>query len=99
MFTRTIALASAAAATMGGSFGGLFTRQAREHHKGRTMRPSGYRTRPGRYLPHQSDREIARRLRQQERDKANQLARAQLWRGIGAKPGVGLSRRGKPVSL
>lgn len=49
----------------------------RPQHLGRTSYHNGWRQfqRGHRIRPHQGEREIARRLRQAERDKQNQLAR------------------------
>ncbi len=46
------------------------------HHMGRTRYPAGHKPGGYRFRPHNGNREVARRLRQRERDIRNQEARA-----------------------
>ena len=50
------------------------------HHQGRTRYREGLKgVGKGRYLPHQGKREIARRVRQAERDATRQLDRSAFY--------------------
>lgn len=64
---------------------------ATPHHKGGTRYPVGQKPNSNRYTPHQGEREVARRLRQQKRDRERQ----QLRHPMGVN--CGLSRRGRLV--
>lgn len=82
------ALSGLAAATM----------PASNHHAGRTRRPVGYRGGGGyRFRPHNGEREIARRLRQQARDAERQRQRALKRDGVIMAGQVGISRRGRLI--
>lgn len=78
---------------------------ATDHHRGRTRYPTGHaRNGRGHGIPHQGEREIARRLRQRARDIHNRAERLAKRLGANAvKPwnipqnAVGISRRGRYV--
>ncbi len=66
-----------------------------EHHMGRTRYPAGYKPRKGYYFkPHNGEREIARRLRQAERNAEKRRDRCVACNGFGEEGQIGLSRRG-----
>lgn len=77
---------------------------APKHHMGRSRYGAGTRPRRSWYKPHQGPREIARRVRQEERNRERQLlrgAQARAWEaslfGLNTTPEPGdlrLSRRG-----
>lgn len=70
MFNKArAALAASAAALLNSSFAAM------PHHMGRTRYIGGYKPPRSKYRPHQGKAEIARRLRQAERDRVNQIAR------------------------
>jgi len=65
------------------------------HHMGPARYSAGQRPRRSWYVPHQGPREIARRLRQEERNRDNQIIRADgnfAYQIMGA---ARVSRRGR----
>lgn len=110
---RNLVLVAQAAAASMANFGSALAAAASintGHHMGRTKYAKGHgprgrgthpiwnlRTR----LPHTHDREIARRLRQADRVRDNQVERLAKTAGPDARPGYGLTRRGRlvPVTL
>lgn len=65
MFNKFSALAAVA---VSGALAGLERLRPRQpHHYGQTRYIGGYRPARSKYMPHQGEREIARRLRQQAR--------------------------------
>lgn len=65
------ALLAAASSSVGNVLAGLERLRPRQpHHYGQTRHIGGYKAARSKYRPHQGEREIARRLRQQARKDA-----------------------------
>lgn len=78
MFSRNTSIIGAALSLATGIF-------SRPHDYGRSRYPTGWaKVGRGKYRPHQNEREIARRLRQAERNEERQRARASTVTAIPA---------------
>lgn len=67
------------------------------HHMGRTRYPAGHKPSGYRFRFDKGERATARRLRQQERDRRNQEARAANDFGCQVEGVTRLSRRGRYI--
>lgn len=102
--TTAMGSLASAASLAAVSFGVLSDIAAPPRHLGRTRYPKGKRPLRSKFLPHQGEREIARRLRNAQRDKTNRAARLiQFCTEVESKAlyvapdAIGISRRGKPI--